>query len=145
MTIEILNRELILSIYGFSGKVINNNYGQTGVALMDEMWKIVKGNHLKNKGTNIWVYNADNTMMAGVELDEEPKADYKLEQKTIHLTKYAYWKHIGPYNQLFDVNAMMRKTLSQMGVAFHHPCLEIYGHMHPDETKCETEIIWAVD
>ena len=145
MEIKIIEQELEITLYGISGHVVNQNYGETGMKLMDTMWNIVKSNHLKHKGINHWVYNEDMTMMAGVELEEIPDEALGLERKQIHLSKYAYWKHIGPYTKLFNVNAEMRKELTARHIVYHHPCIEIYGHWSEDENKLETEILWAID
>lgn len=143
MNIQIIHSPLKLNIYGFSGTVVNENYGQTGVGLMDRMWAVVNSLKLKNKGTNIWVYEPGMKIMAGVELESAPPAESGLENKTVALEKYAYWKHIGSYDQLKQVNAGMRAQLESMNIRYRHPCLEIYGH-HVEGRPPETEIIWAI-
>ena len=98
MNLEIINEPLRLDIYGFSGIAINKDYSGTAFKLMDRMWQTVKSNNLKNKGLNIWVYEQDQNVFAGVELIDIPNQDTGLEQKRITLPRYAYYKHIGPYN-----------------------------------------------
>ena len=68
MDIEIINELLVINIYGFSGVATSTEYAQLGFTLMDKMWQIVKTEQLKNKGKNIWIYEADNELFAGVEL-----------------------------------------------------------------------------
>src|SRR5471030_119386 len=100
MNIELINHELKLDVSGFSGVAANKNYAGAAFALMDKMWPVVKSKGLKHKGLNIWVYEPDEKVFAGVEL-EGPSIKYTgLERKEIFLTRYAYYKHIGPYNQL---------------------------------------------
>src|SRR5882724_4477063 len=100
MNIEIINKNFRLDIYGFSGVAINKDYTGTAFRLMDKMWRIVKTNGLKHKGINIWVYEPNEKVFAGVELNVTPIHDTELEQKNINLIKYAYYKHIGPYDLL---------------------------------------------
>ncbi len=91
MNLEIINKDLRLDIYGFSGIAMNKDYAGTAFKLMDKMWQTVKSNNLKNKGLNIWVYEPNEKVFAGVELNDTPKHDTGLEQKTITLIKYAYY------------------------------------------------------
>src|SRR5260221_3386468 len=98
MNLEIINKNLRFDIYVFSGTAINKDYVGTAFRLMDKMWQIVKSNGLKNKGLNIWVYESNEKVFAGVELDDPREHNTALEQKNITLTKYARYKHVGPYN-----------------------------------------------
>ena len=144
MNVDIIEKNFSLNVYGFSGIAINNNWGQTGSRLMDEMWKQVRANNLKHKGLNIWVYEEHSKMFAGVEL-EEPSANTSiLEQKNIRLTKYAYCKHIGPYNLIGKAGDKVTDELKQMGLKTRWPYIEIYGHWTPDENKLETELLWCL-
>ena len=145
MKIEIINKELKLNISGFSGVAANKNYGGTAFALMDKMWPVVKSKGLKHKGLNIWVYELNESVFAGVELDDPSMTDTGLEQKVILLTKYAYYKHVGPYSQLKQAGDNMQNELRRMGLKLRLPYIEIYGHWTNDETKLETELLMAVD
>src|SRR6185436_6031808 len=100
MNLEIINDPLRLDIYGFQGIAVNKDYAGTAFKLMDRMWQAVRSNNLKNKGLNIWVYEPNQKVFAGVELNEIPNHDTGLEQKSITLLKYARYKHIGPYNPI---------------------------------------------
>jgi effector-binding domain-containing protein len=108
---------------------------------MDKMWKAVKGNNLKNKGLNIWVYEPGEMVFAGVELEESPKQETGLEIKSINLIKYAYYKHIGPYNLIKQTGQAMNDELKRRGYETDLPYIEIYGHWTNDETKLETELL----
>jgi len=145
MKIEIINNEFKLNISGFSGVAVNKNYAGTAFALMDKMWPVVKSKGLKHKGLNIWVYELNEKVFAGVELEEQSITDTGLEQKAILLTKYAYYKHIGPYSLLKQAGDNMQKELQRMGLKSHLPYIEIYGHWTNDESKLETELLMAVD
>jgi effector-binding domain-containing protein len=144
MNIEIINTNLNLNIYGFSGIAINKDYAGTAFKLMDRMWKIVKGNNLENKGLNIWVYEQNEMVFAGVELSGIPVEDTGLEQKNITLTKYAYYKHIGSYSLIKQSGQNMIDELKTRGLETSLPYIEIYGHWTNDETKLETELLMAL-
>jgi effector-binding domain-containing protein len=145
MSVEILNTELSLSLYGFAGQAVNRNYSETGFRLMNKMWDIVKSNQLPNKGINIWVYGPGDTMFAGVELTEIPNSDQGLEKMHIKLQRYASYKHIGPYSGLSDAYKLMRHFLIENNFKTCFQSLEIYGHWEPDEFKLETEIIMGLE
>jgi effector-binding domain-containing protein len=144
MPLEIINKPFNMSLYGFSGKVLNKNYAGTGRPLMDKMWDEVKSKKIKNKGINYWVYEKDDMLFTGVELDQDPPPDINMELKKINLSKYAYWKHIGSYNKLKDAYSAMHSELEKRKISFYFPFLEIYGHWTADETKLETEILFAL-
>ena len=144
MKVEIIDQPLQLSLHGFSGIAKNKDYAGTAFKLMDRMWKIVKSNNLKNKGLNIWVYEENESVFAGVELEEIPNQELGLEQKNIALSKYAYYKHTGPYHQIGQVVQNMISDLKSRGFETCLPYIEIYGHWNKDETKQETELLFCL-
>lgn len=144
MNVEIINKPFSLTIYGFSGVTIDKDYAGTAFRLMGKMWHIVKSNNLKNKGINIWVYEPNEKVFAGVELEETPNHSLGLEQKNINLTKYAYYKHIGPYNLIKRTGQNMTDELKNKGFETSLPYIEIYGHWTNDETKLETELLMCL-
>ena len=144
MNIEIIQKDLILDIYGFSGIAVNKDYSGTAFKLMDKMWQTVKSNNLKNKGLNIWVYEPDEKLFAGVELIDIPGHNTGLEQKSITLHKYGYFKHIGSYSLIKQAGQNMRDELQRKGYEIIMPYIEIYGHWTNDETKSETELLMAL-
>lgn len=85
MNLEIINEIFKLDIYGFTGVAVNKDYAGTARRLMDKMWQEVKSNSLKHKGLNIWVFEPDEKVFAGVELYDMPKPDTRLEQKKLRL------------------------------------------------------------
>ena len=145
MKLEIIDKHLSLDIYGFSGTAIGKDYAGTAFKLMDKMWKTVKSNNLKNKGLNIWVYEPNDMVFAGVELDSSPKQDTGLEQKSITLKKYAYYKHVGPYNLIKQAGQTMKDELKRKGLEILNPYIEIYGHWTNDEAKLETELLMCIE
>jgi effector-binding domain-containing protein len=87
------------------------------------------------------VYEPDEKVFAGVELITTPQQATGLEQKSITLTKYAYYKHIGPYHLIKQSGQAMTDDLKMKGFATTLPYIEIYGHWTNDETKLETELL----
>jgi predicted transcriptional regulator YdeE len=137
---QIKTQPLKLEVYGFSGAASNKQYAAKAFELMDKMWKLVKGNQLKNKGKNIWVYDANDMVFAGVEMEDGENSN-GLEKKSIQLTRYAYFKHIGPYQLIQQSGQKMNSELIEKGFRTDSPYIEIYGHWSADESKLETELI----
>jgi effector-binding domain-containing protein len=144
MNVEIIIKPLRLDIYGFSGVAINKDYAGTAFRLMDKMWQTVKTNGLKHKGINIWVYELNEKVFAGVELDGSPNHNTGLEQKNITLEKYAYYKHVGPYHLIKQTGQSITDELKKKGFETSLPYIEIYGHWTNDETKLETELLMCL-
>lgn len=145
MNLEIINKPLRLDLYGFSGTATGKDYAGTAFRLMDKMWKIVKSNHLENKGQNIWVYEPNEMVFASVELEGTPSHDTGLERKSITLNKYAYYKHVGPYHLIKQAGQRMKDDLKTKGMVVGNPYIEIYGHWTSDETKLETELFMSIE
>ncbi len=143
MDLKIIDTNLNLNIHGFSGIAINKDYAGTAFKLMDRMWQTVKSNKLENKGLNIWVYEQNDQVFAGVELIGIPE-DTGMEQKSISLAKYAYYKHIGPYSLIKQAGQNMRDELKSKGLETCLPYIEIYGHWTGDESKLETELLMSL-
>jgi hypothetical protein len=49
MNVEIIDKNLVLDLYGFSGTAINKDYTGTAFRLSDKMWQAVKSNNLKKR------------------------------------------------------------------------------------------------
>ena len=145
MDIEIITKNLQLDIYGFGGVATNKDYTGTAFKLSGKMWESVKGNSLKNKGKNIWIYDVADKVFAGIELDNNYEDNnYGLERMTINLEKYAYYKHIGPYNFIKQTGQNMTNELAKGGYEILLPYIEIYGHWTRDENKLETELLMCL-
>ena len=144
MNIEIITKKLELNIYGFSGIATNKDYAGTAFKLSGRMWQIIKENDIKNKGKNIWVYEPNDKVFTGVELDNTSNTHNILEEKNITLIKYAYYKHVGSYNLLKQVGTNMRNELKSKGFETGLPYIEIYGHWTNDESTCETELLMCL-
>lgn len=145
MNIEIITTPFQLTIYGFGDIAANKDYVGTAFKLSGKMWEIVKANGIKNKGMNVWVYENADKVFAGVELEYPAGSnDYGLEKKEIRLEKYAYYKHIGPYNLIKQAGQDMTNELNKQGLATMLPYIEIYGHWTNDESKTETELFMYI-
>jgi len=144
MKTEIITQELTLDLYGFSGIALNRDYVGTAFKLMDKMWQVVKSNELANKGKNIWIYEKDHGVFAGVELVNTPAANIPLEFKSLTFTKYAYYKHIGPYSLIKQAYQAMIDEIKMQGFESCLPNVEIYGHWTNDESKLETELLMGL-
>jgi predicted transcriptional regulator YdeE len=144
MNLEIITKELRLDLYGFSEIASTKNYSETAFKLMNKMWQVVKSNNLKTKGLNIWVYEPNDKVFAGVELDSLTRQDTGLEHKSVVLEKYAYYKHVGSYNLIKQVGQSMKDALTKRDLENRSPYVEIYGHWNNDETKLETELLMCL-
>ncbi len=145
MAIEIITIPLQLNVSGFGGVAINKDYAGTAFALMGKMWPVIKEKGLKHKGLNIWVYEDNYKVFAGVELENPSIPDTGLELKTISLTQYAYYKHIGPYSLIKQAGDNLQAEIRRLGLKPGLPYIEIYGHWTDDDSKLETELLVAVE
>lgn len=116
MYVEMIDKPFDLDLHGFSGTAINKDYTGIAFKLMDQLWKKLKRDGLKNKGMNIWVYGPQETVFAGVELSESPSSDTGLDYKRISLNPYAYIKHFGPYSLIKYTGQTMRDELISRGI-----------------------------
>lgn len=139
-----IRKNLTLSLYGYSGIADRDNWARTGKQLMDRMWNEVRTLNLPNTGLNVWVYEEANHMFAGVELTAPPPPESSLEQKIITLPRYAYHKHLGPFDAITSTYAAARDELKKVGIQPILPYLEIYGHHHDDPAQQETELLWSI-
>ncbi len=141
---EIVESPFVLEIYGLGGIAVGKDYVGTAFGLSGKVWQLVKSNNLKNKGLNVWVYEPGEVVFTGVELLEPLNEDVGLERKVISIRKYAYLKHVGPYNLIKVSGQTMRDELRKKGLETILPYIEIYGHWTSDESKLETELIMSL-
>lgn len=145
MLIEILTSPLVFQLHGKSAPVENERYGETGLKLMNEMWRIVKGENLPNKGINHWVYLPGGRMFTGVELEAHAAAPAQLESLAFELTRYLKHIHVGPYQALPAKWKALQAEVTARGETIANsldsPGLEIYGHHCEDVLKLETTIL----
>ena len=144
MEVEIITSDFQLNVYGFGGIAPNKDYTTTAFKLSSKMWEYIKQKNIKNKGKNIWIYEDADKVFTGVELENDTFPD-RLEHKNITLKKYAYYKHIGPYNLIKQAGQKMSNELTEKGIDIILPYIEIYGHWTNDERKLETELIMSIN
>ncbi len=145
---EIRSVPLDYTIFGYSVRHDpSKRFGEEIMTLLNRVWPVLKGNAIPNDGINRVVYEADCTVFAGIVLGagaEEIPAVAGLERKTIRLTHYAVWKHVGPYHLLPATGAAMTKALEAAGHRMGWPMVEVYGHWTSDESKLETQTFVAL-
>ena len=139
-----IRKDFSISLYGFSGVADQQDWAGTGKNLMDRLWQEVRTQQLPNKGLNVWVYEEGNQLFTGVELTTLPPAGSPLENKTISLSRYAYYKHIGPYTEMKTTYEAAREEFKKVGIRARLPYVEIYGHWTDDPSKLETELLWSI-
>jgi predicted transcriptional regulator YdeE len=144
MLTEFIHKPVTISVYGFGGTATQGTWVPVLFKLMDRLWLTVKQHDLKTKGQNIWIYESDHAVFAGVEMVQPPSAATGLEYKTVTLPQYAYYKHIGPYSAISQAGQAMRVDAASAGFEATLPYVEIYGHHSNDESKLETEIFWTL-
>jgi len=143
MQAQIITTPLHLTIYGLGGIADNKGYAAKAFALSSTVWQLIKTHHIPNKGKNIWVYEKNQAVFAGVALEEGIATDI-LTQKTISLTKYAYYQHIGAYHLIQPTAAAIIQSLKAAGEQVLLPQMEIYGDWTNDETQLVTELFFAL-
>jgi len=122
-------------------------FGEEIMSLLNRVWPLIKSATVPNDGINRVVYDGDGSVFAGVVLNpgaESIPAAATLERKTIRLTRYAVWKHIGPYHLIPATGQAMTQALKAAGHQTAWPMLEVYGHWTNDESKLETETFLAL-
>lgn len=144
MDIKIIDSPMYFNLHGLSAEVENEQYGPTGLRLMDAMWKVVKESGLRTTGINHWVYLPDGRMFVGVEVTDPDRARVPepLEWYAFELPRFLKHVHIGPYQTLPQKWAALKTEIAARGESIGFPSLEIYGHASCDDTsEPETTIL----
>jgi predicted transcriptional regulator YdeE len=145
MNIEIQTTPIHFQLHGKSAAVENNRFGETGVKLMNEMWRGVKESETPNEGQNHWVHLPDGRMFVGIVLAPGVSAPQHFETLTFELRRYLKHTHIGPYQLLPEKWKALKTELTARGETisntFESPALEIYGHHCDEVSKLETTIL----
>ncbi len=141
MHIEIISTPIRFQLHGLSLEVRNNQFGEVGMKLMNEMWKVIKGSNTANTGINHWVYLPDGRMFVGVELLPDAVVPKQLESIEFELNRYLKHVHIGPYQNLPAKWAALKTEIAERNETIGSPSLEIYGHHGDDAAKLETTIL----
>jgi hypothetical protein len=141
MRIEIIETPIQFHLHGMSATVPNHSYGEVGMRLMGEMWKVVKQTGTATTGINHWVYLPDERMFVGVELLPNTQAPVGLEPLRFELGRYVKHVHIGPYQALPGKWKALKDEIAAHGETIGSPSLEVYGHHCDDPSKLETTIL----
>lgn len=141
MEIEIVEAPIQFQLHGKADSVESNRFGEVGMRLMNEMWRIVKESNTATTGINHWVYLPDGRMFVGVELSPGSPAPEQLKPYAFELTRYLKHVHMGPYNELPAKWQALKAELNARGETIGAPSLEIYGHHCDDPAKLETTIL----
>jgi hypothetical protein len=148
MIVEIIEHPIRFHLYGLSAPVENHRYGEVGLRLMNDMWRIVKQAKLSTTGINHWVYFADDRMFVGVDVNDAPAATIPslLEPCELELKRHARHVHVGPYHELPRKWQELKTELAARGEMITMPSLEVYGHSceGDDESKAETTILMGL-
>ena len=145
MEFEILDTPIRFSLHGKSATVPDQRFGEVGMRLMDEMWKIVRETGTPTTGINHWVYLADGRMFVGVELRPGAQTPVELEPLNFELPRYLRHLHIGPYQALPEKWQALKHELAARGEPIGSPSLEVYGHHGNDPAKLETTILIGLE
>jgi effector-binding domain-containing protein len=145
---EIRTKPIEYTIFGHSLRHDpNKRFGEEIMALLGRVWPLLKGNAIPNDGINRVVYDEGCSVFAGVVLGpgaEAMPAAAGLQRKTVRLTRYAVWKHVGPYHLISATATAMNEALEAAGHRTDWPMVEVYGHWTSDESKLETETFVAL-
>jgi hypothetical protein len=142
MNFEIIEEPIRFHLHGISGVVENERYGEVGLSLMNEMWRVVKEAKIPTTGINHWVYPPGNRMFVGVELRNPQQAPPgQLEPLEFELQRYMKHVHVGPYQALPQKWKDLKAELAARGENIGSPSLEIYGHHCDEPANLETTIL----
>jgi effector-binding domain-containing protein len=145
LELDIIHEPIRFQLFGLSSAVENHCYGEVGLRLMNQMWKVVKEAKLPNTGINHWVYLPQDRMFVGVEIRNADKAEIPndLESCEFELQRYAKHVHVGLYQALPQKWKALRTQLAGQGETVIMPSLEVYGHSceGADESQAVTTIL----
>jgi effector-binding domain-containing protein len=148
MDFRIIGEPVRFTLYGLSSAVENRCYGEVGLRLMNEMWRIVKEAKLATAGINHWVYFAEDRLFVGVVVRNAERSSIpgQLEPCELELRRYSKHVHIGPYHELPGRWQALKAELAACGESVIMPSLEIYSHSceGEDESKAETTILMGL-
>ncbi len=146
MDIKIVDSPLELTLDGVA-KTHDpaKSYGEELIELLDVVWENVKSRNIPTTGINHAVYGENDEVFAGVVITAPGGLPGRLSRRKFVLKRYAYYKYIGPYTGLPQVNREMQEDIDRQGLSRKAPMIEIYGHAMEDPSKSETELLYALD
>lgn len=145
MLITINDRPWLKTLVGLSKRHDPDlSYGDEIRAILDPVWAEVRRSQTPVTGINHVLYAEENEIFCGLECRGDPSGMPELELRRIELDHYAYYRHVGPYEQIPQAYAAMRAEVERLGMRFTQPGLEIYGHWNDDPQQLVTEILQTV-
>jgi hypothetical protein len=143
MNIEIVETPVRFHLLGIGGEVENEQYGEVGFRLMNQMWQVVNGAKIPTTGINHWVYLPDKRVFVGVEprSPRQSPTPEPLEPLEFELQRYMRHVHVGPYQALPQKWKDLTAELAARGEVIGSPSLEVYGHHGDDPSKLATTIL----
>ena len=139
MAVEIREEPVSFNLHGISGDVPDRNYAAAGFKLMEGLWPLIKENALTTTGLNYWVYNGCDRMSTCVELKDGSTSD-PFERVPVELGRYAYYKHVGPYDGLRQAYSAIDDAIASRGLTRSGVAVEKYGDWTEDASKLVTEV-----
>ena len=137
--VEIRDEPISFDLHGVSGAVLGRNYAQTGFKLMEGLWPVIKQNGIKTTGINYWVYAGCDRMSTCVELADK-SVESSFEHIPVHFGRYAYYKHVGPYDRLSEAYKALDKEIERQDLTRSGGSVEKYGDWTDDASQLVTEI-----
>jgi predicted transcriptional regulator YdeE len=147
---EVNDGSISFKLYGRACVAEDKNYPSKLLEVSQPMWNELRTAGLK--GTNVWAYYKDDNLFTGVQLAEAPPDSMGLEERNIQLARFAYYKHVGPYEQIHSVCESVNDSLRASGFKAHCDgadqvtpfIVEVYGDWCENSSKLETEIYFAL-
>lgn len=145
-SLQIVQQPKTLTLYGFwTAHDENRTRGGEMMELLGKVWAEVRDKKLANTGINHAVYGCGDIVFSGLELKSPDELQTSLVKKEFTFTRYAYWKHVGPYSELANAYKRIHAEITDLGHTATCPSMEIYGHWTADESKLVTEIFISVE
>jgi predicted transcriptional regulator YdeE len=141
---QVIDTKKTFNVYGRNAVVDNcAEYVPKLMEISQPLWELVKTKEVC--GNTAWAYFSENRIFSGLQLDTPPSESHGLEERNIELSSYAYYKHVGPYEQIrsiceeivADLSAKGHKNVAEGETPF---IVECYGEWNEDPSKLETEI-----
>lgn len=145
MSTEVIDTPFHVRLVGKRGVVPDKRFGETGKALMDELWAVVRDRKLAHRGINHWVYLSCTELFTGVELSAPADDLGGLETWEVTLPRYLRAVHRGPYTELSRTYADLDAHFARSGERSSGTSLEIYGHWDADPAKMETTVLIGLE
>lgn len=117
--------------------------------LLDEVWAHLKGVGLDRPAHNVVIYYDEEVHLeAGIEVPPDHEGFEGQERIAVSATPAglaARTVHVGPYEQLGEAHAALRRWCADKGYHTVGPVWEVYGNWNDDTSKLRTEVYYLID